>query len=110
MRNSTIRVSAFDIKRGRKKSHTYNPIARAIWQRLRDQTLVQLVHNEILIAGHGRIWFKLPLRAIRFATRFDEEKPVAPISFSLPIPPHLLRRNSEGKRDLAGYPFYDSQV
>lgn len=110
MRNATIRVSAFDIERGRKHSHTYNPIARAIWQRLRDRTLVQLVHDEILIAGQGRLWFKLPLRAIRFADRFNHSQRVTPISFSLPIPSELLRRPADGKRDLKGFPFYDSKV
>lgn len=103
-----IYVTARDIERGRKNSHTYHPIARAIWHRVTDGTLVQLVHEQVMLCGHGiRLWLDLPLSAVLFARAFNDAANVTPISFALAIPNAVMRKRSAPPRDSTAFPFYD---
>lgn len=108
MRNSIIHVTAFDIERGR-RGHSYQPIARAVWQRTKNGTLVMLMHEEeLLISNAGeRCWCRLPPDAVAFTEAFNRHMPVNPISFKIAIPKTLLRKRSEGKRDTTAFPFFD---
>lgn len=105
-----IHVSAFDIERGRKNSHTYHPIARAVWHQLADKTIVQLIHEQVMICDHGfRCWLDLPMRAVRFAREFNDAMKVTPISFTLPVPPKMRRKRSAPRRNSTEFPFFDPQ-
>lgn len=93
-----VPVTAHHIACGRRFRCYSCPMALAVDELLIDGYSAHVSPSELAITTHliprmepGEVVIPLPAAAIRFVEDFDDERPVSPRDYLIPLPRHLLR-------------------